>query len=1017
LRPTVFGLEPSASEKLSAPAPADVALGSALFGNLFPGAGFALAHVLHFFPEGQTVSDRSGASFPGAEAIARDLRRKLEGEVRFDDGSRALYSTDASNYRQVPIGVVLPRSVDDILATVEVCREHDAPILARGGGTSLAGQCCNAAVVIDTSKYLHRVLEIDGERRRARVEPGALLDDLRSRAEERHLTFGPDPATHDRCTLGGMIGNNSCGPHSVMAGKTDENVEELEVLTYDGERFRVGATNDAELSRILAAGGRRGEIFASLRALADRHGALIRERFPQIPRRVSGYNLPWLLPENGFHVARALVGSESTCALVLEATLRLVESPRARVLLVLGYGDVFAAAVDVPSVLEHGPIALEGMDRDLVEDMLRKRLHQREVALLPPGGGWLIAEFGGATAAEARSRARALMESLARRSCPPTATLVENPAEAKKIWLVRESALGATAVVPGQPPTWEGWEDSAVSPERLGDYLRDLRKLLRAHHLKGDLYGHFGQGCVHTRIDFELRTRRGIDGYRAFVQEAADLVTRYGGSLSGEHGDGQSRGELLPLMFGSEMLEVFREFKTIWDPRARMNPGKLIDAYPLDENLRLGTDYRPAPLETRFSFHEDRGSFAEASLRCVGAGLCRRMDGGIMCPSYMVTREEKHSTRGRARLLFEMTTGDVLRGRFREEAVKEALDLCLSCKGCKTECPVNVDMAAYKAEFLSHYYEGRLRPRAAYSMGLVHWWARCASLVPRLANFALETSLFDRLARRAAGIAPARPLPRIARSPFRRGFRSDAAESTGGPKVVLWIDTFNNYFRPSVLEAGAASLRRAGFRVVAADGALCCGRPLYDWGMLGLARKLLRKTLTALAKEIESGTPVVGLEPSCVSVFRDELPNLFPQDENARRLSSQTLTLGELFLRYPEAPLPEVRARALVQEHCHQRSVLNRDSEAEVMRRMGVDFQVPEPGCCGMAGAFGFEEDKYEISRAIGERNLLPAVRAADLDTWIVADGFSCREQIEHFGNRKASHLAELIHRGGAREA
>ncbi|HJS73501.1 MAG TPA: FAD-linked oxidase C-terminal domain-containing protein, partial [Vicinamibacteria bacterium] len=595
--------------------------------------------------------------------------------------------------------------------------------------------------------------------------------------------------------------------------------------------------------------------------------------------------------------------------------------------------------------------------------------------------------------------------------------LVEQDA-AKKIWLVRESALGATAVVPGQPPTWEGWEDSAVPPERLGGYLRDLRKLFQNHGLRGDLYGHFGQGCVHTRIDFELRTRRGIERYRAFVEEAADLVTSYGGSLSGEHGDGQSRGELLSRMFGPEMIDVFREFKAIWDPQARMNPGKLVDAYRLDQNLRLGTDYRPAALATEFSFREDNGSFAEAALRCVGAGLCRRMDGGVMCPSFMVTREEKHSTRGRARLLFEMTTGDVIRGGFREQAVKEALDLCLACKGCKTECPVNVDMAAYKAEFFSHYYRGRLRPRACYSMGLVHWWARWASLAPGLANFAIGTSPLDKLAKRAAGIAPERRLPRLAARTFRSGFRPGAVDGDRArPRVLLWIDTFNNHFHPRVLEAGAAVLRRAGFQVVASPEPLCCGRPLYDWGMLGLARKLLRNTLRKLAKEIEAGTPLVGLEPSCVSVFRDELKNLFPHDEDARRLSEQSLTLSELLLRDLQGPLPHVRRRALLQAHCHQRSVLSREADEELMRRMGLELEVPEPGCCGMAGAFGFEKDKYEISKAIGDRRLIPAVRKARPDTLIVADGFSCREQIAHFGGREAMHLAEVIRLGGSHES
>ena len=588
-------------------------------------------------------------------ALEAALRRHLRGEVRFDSGSRALYATDGSNYRQVPIGVVLPRDTEDVLATVALCREHSAPLLARGGGTSLAGQCCNTAVVLDFSKYMAQILEIDPARRIARVEPGVILDHLRAEAEKHHLTFAPDPATHDRCTLGGMIGNNSCGVHSIMAGKTDDNIEALDILTYDGHRLHVGATSDDDLNRILGEGGRRAEIYSGLKSLADRYGDHVRRQFPNIPRRVSGYNLNHLLPENGFHVARALVGSEGTCVTVLEATCRLVESPPARVLLVIGWPDIYLCADHAPEIMAHGPIGLEGFDDIIVSASRRKGVNLEGLSLLPEGSGWLMVEFGAATAAEAEAQARHLMETLDRSPAPPNMRLFTDPLLARRIWDVRESSLGVTSHVPGEPLRWEGFEDSAVAPEKLGAYLRDLRKLMQAFHYDGAFYGHFGHACVHTRMDYDLQSAEGVRKFRQFMEEAADLVVRYGGSLSGEHGDGQSRAELLPKMFGPELMQAFREFKCLWDPDWKMNPGKLIEPYRLDENLRLGPGYDPWQPETHFKFPDDHGSLASATLRCVGVGKCRRYEGGVMCPSFRVTREEEHSTRGRAHLLWEMT--------------------------------------------------------------------------------------------------------------------------------------------------------------------------------------------------------------------------------------------------------------------------------------------------------------------------------------------------------------------------
>ncbi len=954
---------------------------------------------------------KSKTAVVDASGLAEALGRRIDGEVRFDKGSRALYATDGSNYRQVPIGVVLPRNVDDVLATVELCREFGAPLLCRGGGTSLAGQCCNVAVILDFSKYMARILEIDPARRIARVQPGVVLDHLRLAAEKHHLTFAPDPATHDRCTLGGMIGNNSCGVHSVMAGKTDDNIEELEIFTYDGVRMKVGATSSAELEQIVQRGGRRGEIYAKLQTIAVTYGDLVRQRFPNIPRRVSGYNLNHLLAENGFHVARALVGSEGTCVTVLEATCRLVESPPERILLVVAYPDIYQCADHVPEIMEHRPIGLEGFDDLLVGYTRIKGINAEGLALLPEGGGWLMVEFGAQTAPEAESQARTLMQSLARGANPPDMRLYTDKQQAKRVWEVRESSLGVTSHVPGEPLNWEGWEDAAVAPEKLGGYLRDLRKMFAAYGYKGSLYGHFGHGCVHTRINFDLQSKEGIAKFRKFMEEAADLVVSYGGSISGEHGDGQSRGELLPKMFGPELVQAFREFKSIWDPAWKMNPGKLIDPYKLDENLRLGADYAPWEPKTQFQFLADRGSLAEATLRCVGVGKCRREEGGLMCPSYRATHDEEHSTRGRAHLLWEMTQGEVIRDGWRSEEVKESLELCLACKGCKSDCPVGVDVATYKSEFLSHYYEGRMRPRCAYAFGNIDLWARVASHVPGLVNLSTQLPLLRDVAKLVAGIPQQRSIPAFAPQTFKNWFyRRPPQHNADATPVLLWPDTSNNYFRPATAKAAVDVLESAGFRVVVPKANLCCGRPLYDHGMLDRAQALLLQILDELSPEIEAGIPVVGLEPSCVAVFRDELVNLFPHDERAQALSRQTFLLSEFLESHaPHVPWPRLDRKAILHGHCHQKSLMTMTAEEAVLRRLGVDFHSPAPGCCGMAGSFGFEADKYDMSVAIGELELLPAVRQAPADWLIIADGFSCREQIAQGTPRHALHLAEVV--------
>ena len=945
-----------------------------------------------------------------AEALAAELRAKIRGEVRFDDGSRALYATDSSNYRQVPIGVVIPCDADDVIHSIAIARNFGAPVLGRGGGTSLAGQCCNVAVVLDTSKYMNQIIELDPETERARVQPGVVLDSLRNAANQHGLTFAPDPSTHNHCTLGGMIGNNSCGVHSVMGGKTDENVEELDILTYDGLRMRVGKTTDEQLDKIIGDGGRWGEIYAQLRVLRDKYADSIRSRYPNIPRRVSGYNLNYLLPENGFDVAKALVGSECTCVMVLEATVRLVHNPPARSLLVLGYEDVYSAADHVMGVLAHKPIGLEGLDDRLIKDMKALGLHPEDVALLPEGRGWLLVEFGGETKEEADAQAHDLMKEVGKTKKPPTMKLFDDEKEEKMIWKVRESGLGATAHVPNKKITWEGWEDAAVPPEKLGNYLRDFRKLLERFGYEGDLYGHFGQGCIHTRIDFHLETHEGIKQFRSFLESAADLVLSYGGSLSGEHGDGQSRAWLLPKMFGPELIEAFREFKSIWDPEWRMNPGKIVDAYDVTENLRIGTDYRPADVTTHFHWPKDQGSFPRAILRCVGVGECRKTGHETMCPSYRVTMEEKHSTRGRARLLWEMLQGRVITDGWKSEEVKESLDLCLACKGCKGECPVTVDMATYKAEFLSHYYKGRVRPIHAYAFGYIDRFARLASIAPGFANFFTQTQGLAGIAKSIGRIPQQRKIPAFAGQTFKQWFSKRKPQDVSNREVILWPDTFNNYFFPDTARAAVEVLEAGHYQVIVPEASLCCGRPLYDFGMLDRAERLLKRILSALREQIAAGVPVVVLEPGCLAVFRDEMMNLLPDDEDAKRLSEQTFLLSEfLEKKVDNYELPKLARKALVHGHCHQKALMGMGSDETVLSKIGLDFETVDSGCCGMAGSFGFEKEHYDVSLRVGELVLLPAVRKAADDTLIVANGFSCREQIAQTTGRQALHLAQVI--------
>jgi FAD/FMN-containing dehydrogenase/Fe-S oxidoreductase len=970
-----------------------------------------------------------------ASQLERDLVARVDGEVRFDAGTRGAYSTDASNFRQVPIGVVLPRSVDAGAEAVAVCREHNAPVLSRGGGTSLAGQCTNTGVVIDWSKYCHRVLDVDKDNATCTVEPGIVLDVLNERLKADGLRFGPEPATHMNCTIGGMIGNNSCGATAQRTGKVVDNIEALEVLLYDGTRFWCGRTSDEEYEKIERRGDRRAQVYRSLRHLRNTYQDAIKARYPDIPRRVSGYNLDSLLPAHGFDVGGLLVGSESTLVTVLRARLKLVTVQNKRSLVVLGYPSVDRAADAVPKILPHKPVALEGLDHRLIHDQQIKHMNPQALAELPDGSAFLMIQFGGDTQREVDDAAQEMLDDLHETEHEPSVSCYDDPEREDELWSVREAGLGATAHLPHRRDTWEGWEDSAVHPDRLGDYLRDLQRLYDEFGYSSEdmpsLYGHFGQGCVHTRIPFDLYSTEGVAHYRRFMERAADLVAYYDGSLSGEHGDGQSRGELLTRMFGDEIVTAFGELKTIFDPGDRMNPGKVIHPAKLDEHLRLGGHWAPRdPQDLFFRYPDDGGSFAQAANRCVGVGKCRQhthSGGSVMCPSYQVTREEEHSTRGRARLLFEMLDGhsdSPVRDGWRSDAVRDALDLCLACKGCKTDCPANVDMATYKAEFLAHHWKGRQwrRPRSDFALG---WLPAAARTVSRLrlagaVNAAVRVPALRRLAVAAGGLAD-REIPPLAGETLRdwyarRGPRGDGRRGT----VVLWPDTFTNYFHPHVGQAAIQVLEAAGWRPVLPNGSLCCGLTWVSTGQLKTARKVLSKSVAALAPHVRDGGYVVGLEPSCTSVVRGDAPEMFPGDHDVLRLRDHTVTLAELLTEHTPGWTPpplgpdrsESRARpVLAQVHCHQHAVLGWDADAALLRDAGVPPERMETGCCGLAGNFGFEAGHGEISRAIAEQALLPRLRDAPSDAVVLADGFSCRTQIAEFGGdgRQAIHLAELL--------
>ena len=942
-----------------------------------------------------------------AAALDDDLVAALRAAGLADvDGSglaRALYSSDASLYRVLPRAVVRPRDADEIVATLEVCRALGVPLTARGAGTSIAGNAVGPGVVLDTSRYLDRVLEIDADARTAVVQPGLVQAALQTAAKPHGLRFGPDPSTHNRCTIGGMIGNNACGSRALGYGRTSDNVVGLDVVTGSGERLRLGTGGPP-------ASGALGD----LRRLVEGELAAIRTELGRFGRQVSGYSLEHLLPERGFDVARALVGSEGTLGLVLGATVRLVADAPYRGLVVLGYPSMADAADATPGLLPHSPTAVEGLDARIVQRL--RDVPAAVVPELPRGEGWLIVELTGGSVAEVTAKAHGVLADAGALD----SLVVTGVAEAAALWRIREDGAGLAARTSDGRPAHAGWEDAAVPVERLGAYLREFEALLVQHGLQGLPYGHFGDGCVHVRIDFPFgagptaRTEdRGRARYRAFVTDAARLVAGHGGSMSGEHGDGRARSELLPAMYSPTVLRLFEQVKGVFDPDDVLNPGVLVRPARLDDDVRVAA-VAPRRERLALAYRHDGGDFAAAVHRCTGVGKCRAdlsASGGVMCPSWGATREEKDTTRGRARVLQEMLApGGPVRD-WRSPEVHDALDLCLSCKGCSRDCPTGVDMAAYKAEVLHQSYRRRLRPRAHYTLGRLPGWADLAARAPRLVNAVLASRVGGRLAKWSAGMDQRRDVPPFAVRTFRQEW-AEGRRGHDGPdgrgSVALWVDSFTDHFAPEVAHAAARVLEAAGYRVEVPGADTCCGLTWITTGQLDTARARLRHTVETLLPIVDAGTPVVGVEPSCTAALRGEALELVGGPD-AERVAAGTRTLAELLAATPGWTPPSLTGVEIIaQPHCHHASVMGWSADARLLADAGARV-TRLGGCCGLAGNWGVERGHHEVSVAIAEQQLLPAVRGLPEDAVVLADGFSCRTQLDQLAGRRGRHLAELL--------
>lgn len=950
-------------------------------------------------------------------AVLGELRANLRGRVSDDPGTLGMYAADASNYRVVPDLVVVPADEADVIAALALTRTAGASVAMRGGGTSMAGNCLGG-VVIDVSRHLNAILDIDFERELALVQPGVVLSDLTAACRPHGLTFGADPSSASRATLGGMIGSNACGAHSVAWGTTADNLVAIDVVAGDGERMRFQTPQKADLlaqrhgDSASHHGSSETAMLDALSRVGERHRLLIERRFGTFSRQISGYALQHLVQGPVPDVPRLLCGSEGSLATTLTATVKLVRPPKGVSLLALGFPDAGAAADCVPHVLPFGPLTMESINATLVDRLPTAVRQAAREAGLPEGTVWLLVEVGAASFDKARQQAQTIGHAVRDQISGATASVVTDPRSRAVLWRCRRDGTGLATRRWDGAEAWAGWEDAAVPPRHLGTYLRSLDELLARYGYSGASYGHFGEGCMHMRMDFDLLSDRGVATYRSFVEAATDLVVSLGGSVSGEHGDGRARSEMAKRMYGADACAVFDEVKALWDPHRLLNPGVIVNPAPVDQDLRHHGVAQHRQLPTLFAYSNDAGNFAQAQRRCVGVGKCRQSSGGVMCPSFQVTGEEKHSTRGRARLLWEMLEGDVITDGWRSTEVAEALDLCLSCKGCLGDCPVNVDMATYKAEFTHHYYAGRpwARPRSHFSMGWLPVLARVATRSPKAVN-ALTGSRLSGALKRTGGIAAERQIPLFAPESFERWFRR--RDRTGGGEqgtVLLWPDTFTNYLAPEVGRAAVRVLEAAGFEVHLPRGPVCCGLTWISTGQLNVAKRVLRASLRRIGRELRERVPVIGLEPSCTAALRHDAADLLSGEPLAQAVPAQTHTLAELLARRaPTWTPPKVGGDALVQVHCHQHAALGFDHDTALMATAGITAEVPDSGCCGLAGNFGFEDGHYELSQAVGERVILPKVRSAGADTTVIADGFSCRTQIAQATSRTPRHLAEVL--------
>ena len=924
------------------------------------------------------------------EHITARLTELLDGDVDASSLTRSMYSTDASNYRVVPDIVVLPKNSDDVVTALDIAREYSLTVTARGGGTSMAGNAIGPGLVLDFSKYMNNVLHIDPENHTATVQPGLVLSDLQHQLAPYGLRFGPDPSSANRCTIAGMIGNNACGPHGLSYGRTADNIVTLKLLTGRGQILEVGA-------------GPNGlDAVPGLDELVMGELAVLRTEFGRFNRQISGYSMEHLLPENNRNLAAAIAGTEGTVGVILEATVRVVPRSAAPALAVLGYADMATAADDVVNLLPHKPLALEGLDAAMV-DVIRRTKGDAATPGLPEGGGWLMIEVDGPDTEEALRNAEAL---IADATAIDTVVHSAGP-EAIRLWQIRADGAGLASRTPAGEAAWPGWEDSAVPPEHLGAYLRELEALMHAHQLSGLAYGHFGDGCIHLRIDFPLATVP--EGLRLFMEEAAELATSYGGSLSGEHGDGRARSELLHTMYSNEALDVMARFKGLLDPDDLLNPGVVVRPKPLDADLR-----RPAAATMMategFAFASDDGNFTNAMHRCVGIGKCRadgREQGAFMCPSYIATGDEKDSTRGRARALQEMLNGGVVSDGWASPEVHEALDLCLSCKACASDCPTGVDMATYKSETLHRTYQGRLRPRAHYTLGRLPQWLRLVGPFGRIVNALGKITSLRKAMLFAMGADGRRSLPELAAKPFRRLRKN--VHTTAKPeatKVVLWVDSFTDGLTPEIALDAITVLEAAGCDVTIAEPGVCCGLTLVSTGQLTAAKRELTNTVEILHPYVAAGYTVVGLEPSCTATLRSDLVELLPQEPGAHEVSQQVKTIAELLTTLDWQP-PRLNRKLLIQPHCHQYAIMGFETDQKLLETLGCDVEI-SAGCCGLAGNFGMERGHYEVSVKIAEEGILDNINKFP-DREVLADGFSCRTQITDLDGTSSKHLVQLI--------